>query len=65
MEGGKESQQAPRGRNRGTCLEMVWAEQETDTQKDEGALRRVRSTNRSSRWGVGTRSLRDGLCLER
>lgn len=37
MEGGEESQQAPRGGNRETCLETVWADQETDTQKDEGA----------------------------
>lgn len=37
MEGGEENQQAPRGRNRRTCLETVWADQEIDKQKDEGA----------------------------
>jgi len=37
VEGGKESQQAPRGRNWETSLEMVWEAWETDTQTDEGA----------------------------
>lgn len=37
VEGGEESQQALRGRNRGTCLEMVWVDQEMCTQKDMGS----------------------------
>lgn len=37
MEGGKENQQAHRGRNRRACLETVWADQEIDMQKGEGA----------------------------
>lgn len=68
MEGGKENQQARRGRNRRACLETVLGrpgDRHAEGRGSRGrALQRVRSTNRSSCWGAGNESLRDGLCLE-
>lgn len=67
MEGGEESQQATRGRNRGTCLELIWTDQEADTEKEEGAEEEHCSASEAqieTLWDAGEGRLRDHLGLQ-